>query len=106
MLAYYGWSNFSAAIPANYTDLSGLTSVSNGALLNWAGILALGLGDVVALDFMERVFAAKSPETAQKSCFYGAAGTLVAGIVCSFIGLMGLTLFPDIADPRMIPQCD
>jgi len=102
LLAYYGWSHFSAAIPANYTDLSGLTSVSNGALLNWAGILALGLGDVVALDFMERVFAAKSPETAQKSCFYGAAGTLVAGIVCSFIGLMGLTLFPDIADPRMI----
>lgn len=102
MLYYYGWSYFSAAIPASYMDLSGLTSASNGALLNWAGILALGLGDVVALDFMERVFAARTPEIAKKSCYYGAGGTLVAGIVCSFIGLMGLTLFPDIADPRMI----
>ncbi len=102
ILANYGWGHFSAAIPANYVDLSGLTSIQNGALLNWAGILALGIGDVVALDFMERIFAAKTPETAQRSCFYGAAGTLVAGIVCSYIGLMGLTLFPEIADPRQI----
>jgi Na+/proline symporter len=51
---------------------------------------------------MERIFAAKSPEVAQKSCFYGAGGTVITGIVCSFMGLMGLTLFPEIADPRMI----
>ncbi len=102
LLADYGWGHFSAAIPDNFVDLSGLYSIGNGALLNWAGILALAIGDVVALDFMERIFAAKSPETAQKSCFYGAGGTLIAGIVCSYIGLMGLTFLPEISDPRQI----
>ena len=102
LLADYGWSHFSAAIPNEFVDFSGLYSVKNGALLNWAGILALAIGDVVALDFMERVFAAKTPETAQKSCFYGAVGTIIAGVVCSYIGLMGLTFFPEISDPRQI----
>jgi len=102
LLADYGWSHFAAAIPDNFVDFSGLYSIKNGALLNWAGILALAIGDVVALDFMERVFAAKTPETAQKSCYYGAVGTLIAGVVCSYIGLMGLTFFPEISDPRQI----
>jgi Na+/proline symporter len=102
LLATYGWGHFSAAIPGNFVDLSGLYSINNGALLNWAGILALAIGDVVALDFMERVFAARTPEIAQKSCFYGAVGTVITGIVCSYMGLMGLTFFPEISDPRMI----
>ena len=45
--------------PPGYLDLSGLTDPAAGAYLNWAGIAALGFGDIVALDFMERVFAAK-----------------------------------------------
>ena len=102
LLADYGWGHFSAAIPDNFVNLDGLTKIADGALINWATILVLAIGDIVALDFMERVFAAKTPETAQKSCFYGAGGTVITGIVCSFMGLMGLTLFPDIADPRMI----
>lgn len=76
--------------------------MKDGALLNWAGILALGLGDIVALDFMERIFAARTPEIARKSCFYGGALTLVTGVAAALFGLMGLTLFPDIADPRMV----
>jgi len=98
----YGWEFFRDAIPAGYMDLSGLTSVKNGALLNWAGILALGLGDVVALDFMERVFAAKSPQTAQRACYYGAVFTLLVGIAASFMGLMALKLAPGITDARMV----
>lgn len=102
LLATYGWGHFSEAVPGNFVDLSGLISVKDGALLNWAGILALGIGDVVALDFMERIFAAKDGDTARRSCFYGAGGTVITGIVCSYMGLMGLTFFPEIADPRMI----
>ena len=102
LLYTYGWDFFSMSIPTRYMDLSGLTSVEHGALLNWAGILALGLGDIVALDFMERIFAAKSPKVAQISCFYGAGFTLITGLVAAGFGLMGLTLVPEAADPRMV----
>jgi Na+/proline symporter len=105
LLSHFGWDFFAQAIPPGFLDFSGLTSVENGALLNWAGILALGLGDVIALDFMERVFAADSPDTARKGCFWGAFWTLVIGLCASFMGLMGLSLFPDIADSReVLPQ--
>jgi len=105
LLSKFGWGFFAEAIPPGFLDLSGLTSVENGALLNWAGILALGLGDVIALDFMERVFAADSPDTARKGCYWGAFWTLVIGLCASFMGLMGLSLFPDIADSReVLPQ--
>jgi len=82
--------------------MSGLTDPANGAYLNWAGILALGLGDVVALDFMERVFAAKNPETARRACYYGAGFTVVTGVAASFIGLMALKLVPNVVDTRMV----
>jgi Na+/proline symporter len=64
-----------------------LTDPSQGAYINLATIVALGLGDIVAIDFMERVFAADSPETAQRACFIGAAGTLVIGIPFSIVAL-------------------
>jgi SSS family solute:Na+ symporter len=51
--------------PPGYLDLSGLTDMGNGALINWAGIMALALGDIVALDFMERVFSARDGKTAR-----------------------------------------
>lgn len=102
LLYTHGWDFFAGSIPAGYMDMSGLTKMENGALLNWAGILALGLGDIVALDFMERIFAARDGKTAQISCFYGAGFTLLTGLVCSGIGLMGLKLLPEVADPRMV----
>jgi len=105
LLDKFGWGFFAAAIPPGFLDLSGLTSVENGALLNWAGILALGLGDVIALDFMERVFAADSPEVARKGCFWGAVWTLFIGLCASLLGLMGLALLPNIADSKeVLPQ--
>ena len=102
MLYTHGWDFFAQAIPATSLDLSGLTTIEFGGLLNWAGLLALGLGDVVALDFMERVFASKTPETARHACYYGAGFTLITGIAASFLGLMALTLVPEISDPRMV----
>ena len=102
MVYTYGWGYFSAAIPPGFLDMSGLTSIENGALLNWAGLLALGLGDIIALDFMERIFASKNPETARRGCFYGAGFTLIAGLGASFLGLMAIKLFPEVADPRMV----
>ncbi|MEL7355986.1 MAG: sodium:solute symporter family protein [Cyanobacteria bacterium J06634_6] len=67
--------------------LEQLTSVGAGAAINWASILALGLGNMVAIDFMARIFAADSPETAQKACYTASAGTLIVGIPFSVIAL-------------------
>ena len=98
----FGWGYFAEAIPPEFMDFSGLTKIENGALINWAGILALALGDIVALDFMERVFAAKDPEIAQKGCYYASAFTLTVGIGASVLGLMALKFYPSLEDPRDI----
>jgi solute:Na+ symporter, SSS family len=85
--------------PAGYLDLSGLTDPANGAYINWAGIAALGLGDIVALDFMERVFAAKDPKTASRGAYWGAGLTLLTVIPTSMMGIVALTLLPNLDDP-------
>src|SRR5687767_13890056 len=98
----YGGVEFATilgATPTGYLDFSGLTDIGNGALINWAAIAALGFGDIVALDFMERVFAAKSPKTAQKGAFMGGGLTLLTVIPTSMLGIVALFLIPNIADP-------
>lgn len=82
-------SQYGLTIPSGMgpTNLGQLTDPSQGAYINLATIVALGLGDIVAIDFMERVFAADSPETARKACFIGAAGTLIIGVPFSIIAL-------------------
>jgi SSS family solute:Na+ symporter len=85
--------------PAGYLDLSGLTDIGNGALINWAGIMALGLGDIVALDFMERIFAAKDGKTAQRGALMGAGLTFLTVVPTSMMGIVALYLLPNIADP-------
>ena len=85
--------------PPGYLDLSGLTDMANGALVNWGAILALGLGDLVALDFMERVFAAKDPKTASRGAFWGAGLTLFTVIPTSMLGIIALFFLPNLADP-------
>ena len=67
--------------------LAQLSDPAAGAAINWATLLALGLGDIVAIDFMARIFAAKNPETAQRACLIGGAGTLIVGVPFSLIAL-------------------
>ena len=86
-------------VPPSYLDLSGLTDMGNGALVNWAGIMALGLGDIVALDFMERVFAAKDGKTARRGAFMGGGLTLLTVIPTSMMGIVALYFLPSLADP-------
>lgn len=85
--------------PPSYLDLSGLTDMGNGALVNWAGILALGLGDIVALDFMERVFAAKDGKTARRGAFMGGGLTALTIIPTSMMGIVALFFLPNLTDP-------
>jgi len=85
--------------PPEYLDLSGLYDMANGALVNWGAILALGLGDLVALDFMERIFSAKDGKTAQRGALMGAGLTLFTVVPTSMLGIIGLYMLPNIDDP-------
>ncbi|ANC31892.1 sodium:solute symporter family protein [Isoptericola dokdonensis] len=68
-------------------DLGQLTDPAQGAAINWATLVSLGIGDLVAIDFMQRIFGAKTPEGAQKACFIGAGATAVVGVLWSLIAL-------------------
>lgn len=90
-LALLGWivANYGLIIPDGMGPgaTEQLTDPGSGAVINWAQIIALGLGNLVALDFNERVLAAESPETAQRACFGAAIGTLIIGIPFSLVAL-------------------
>ena len=88
--------------PEGFVDLSGLTNMENGALVNWGGILALGIGDVVALDFMERVFSARDPKTARKGALMSAGLTISVIVPVSMMGIVALYFLPNIADPYTV----
>lgn len=93
------FEQITANAPPGYLDLSGLTDPVAGAYINWAGIAALALGDIVALDFMERVFAAKDPKTAQRGAFWGGGLTLFTVLPTSMLGIVALTFLPVLEDP-------
>ncbi|GAB4368824.1 MAG: sodium:solute symporter family protein [Elainellaceae cyanobacterium] len=88
-LILYVASTFGITIPEAMGPFAfeQLTDPGAGAVINWATLLALGLGDIVAIDFMERVFAADSPQTAQRACFAGSFGTVVIGVPFSLVAL-------------------
>ena len=96
-----GWSLLSA-VPAEKIDLSGLVSLHSGALPNWAGMIALAFVNAMALDFMERVFAAKSPDTARRACYYAGALTLVIGFSATLLGVASISSVQNANDPRMV----
>jgi len=97
-----GWDTIMSAVPVEKLDMTAITQLNAGALPNWAAMISLALGNAMALDFMERVFAAKSPETARNGCYYAGALTIVIGSCASILGLAGISLVPTIADPRMV----
>ena len=83
----YGWANMMSQVPDTYKNLDGLVKVKNGSLANWAAIVSMALGDIVAIDFIQRVISSKSPQSAQKGCYLGGILTLLVGIPTALIGL-------------------
>ena len=83
----YGWANMMSQVPDTYKNLDGLFKVKNGSLANWAAIVSMALGHIVAIDFIQRVISSKSPQSAQKGCYFGGILTLLVGIPTALIGL-------------------
>jgi solute:Na+ symporter, SSS family len=93
------FSQILASTPQNYIDLSGLTDPANGAYLNWAGLISLTIANTIALDFMERIFAAKDPKAAQRGSFMGGALTLFTVAPVAVLGIVALYFVPNSDDP-------
>jgi SSS family solute:Na+ symporter len=102
LLATRGFSGLIGSVPASTVDLSSLLSLEGGALANWAGVIALSFGNAMALDFMERVFAAKDGRTARRACYYGGVMTFIIGGCVALIGLAGVGEIQNAGDPRMV----
>jgi Na+/proline symporter len=79
-------------------DLGQMTDPAQGATINWATLVALGIGDIVAIDFMQRVFAAKSPETARRACFSAAAGVVAICVPFGLVVLSAKAFMPEELD--------
>jgi len=61
----------------------------------WAPFVALAIGDIVALDFMERVFAAKTGKKARQSCLLAGGLTILVGLIIAFISLLIPAFIPE-----------
>lgn len=102
IVATRGWGNLLASVPAEKLNTTGLVSMQAGALSNWAGMIALAIGNAMALDFMERVFAAKSPETARNGCYYAGFMTFVIGFSATILGIASISSVQNVSDSRMV----
>ncbi len=79
-------------------DMGQMTDPAQGAVINWATLIALGIGDIVAIDFMQRVFAAKSPETARRACFGAATGVVAICVPFGLVVLSAKAFMPEELD--------
>ena len=113
LTTHYGWTTLMLAVPEGHGFVAGLTSFKGNALSNWAALISLGLGNVIAIDFTERVISSESPQTARRGCYMGALMTVFVGIPAALIGLyafhmnevVGPNVLVDIArDPNDLPQ--
>jgi SSS family solute:Na+ symporter len=78
--------------------LGQLSDPAQGAVINWATLIALGIGDIVAIDFMQRVFAAKSPDSARRACFLAATGTVAICVPFGLVVLAAKSFLPEELD--------
>jgi Na+/proline symporter len=102
LIATRGFADMIAAVPAATVDFSSLVNREGGALANWAGLVALTFGNAMALDFMERVLAARDGRTARRGCYYSAAMTFLIGLCVAVIGLAAVATVQNVSDPRMV----
>jgi len=88
----FGWAKMMAEVPDAHKNLDGLFKIKNGSLANWATIVSMALGDIVAIDFIQRVISSKSPRDAQRGCYLGGALTILVGLPAVLLGLYAFNL--------------
>lgn len=78
----------SSQIFTDSLNLNQLFTIQNGGLINFATIIALGFGNILAIDFNSRIFAAKSEDSARKGSYLGAFLTLAIGLPFAFLPII------------------
>lgn len=74
------------------------------ALMGWIGVFMTGaLGNLPGQDLMQRVFAAKSANTARWACIIAAVIYLSFGLIPLLLALAGNLLFPDEVTSEILP---
>lgn len=79
---------FTSQAYINGSSINQMFSLANGGLINWATVVALGFGNILAIDFNSRIYAARTPQDAEKGCYWGALFTLIFGIPFALLPLM------------------
>ena len=79
-------------------DLSGLTDIGNGALVNWAGIMAPFQG-YRSIRLYGKGVLSRDGKTARRGAFMGAGLTILTIIPTSMMGIVALYFLPDLVDP-------
>lgn len=74
-------------------DWAQLSDPKAGSTINWATLVALGLGNLTAIDFAQRINSAKSPDAAQKANFIAAGGTAAIGVLYGLVSLAAVAAF-------------
>ncbi len=92
LVSNHGLASMMSQVPTEFVDVSGLLDTERGALINWAALVSLLLGDIVAIDFMQRVISADSTTTARRGCYVAGMITLVVGLSVSLIGMFAFYL--------------
>lgn len=77
------------------SDLEQLTAPAAGAAINWATFFALGFGNLVAIDLIQRVSSAKTARGARSASLIAAAGTVVLCVPLAAVAVTGAGLLGD-----------
>ena len=96
-----GFGSALAAVPAERLQpLGGTQSPSGLALIErWAIPLC---GSVLSQELIARVLAARSPEVARRATLLGAGLYVAVGCIPVFLGLVGASLLPALAEPEQV----
>ena len=99
----HGWNELMEVVPQTHKSLAGILDIKKGALQNWAAIISLALGNIVALDLIQRIISSESIEAAQKSCYLGGIMTLIFATPVSILGLYSF-FFEEVVDFSLLTK--
>ncbi|WP_222128299.1 sodium:solute symporter family transporter [Kocuria salsicia] len=88
---------YSAPEGLGVLDVEQMTSPAAGAVVNWATLFALGVGNIVAIDVFQRVSSARSPRTARVAGVVAAVGAVVLCVPLAAVAVSGISVLGDTA---------